>query len=139
MTPPRTGNALFNAGGVALAVFAFALFLLAARLAVRPLRRLEWNARVPFPRCLGCVVAGAGWIVLVISLYAGLLLHPPLQQLPAACLAPGVVAVSLLLERAGVNTLMYGTQVLIVGLLLDVVIYALCCYVLSLAGGLVLK
>jgi len=127
MTAPRTGSALFYGGGTALAVLAFVVFLLAARFALRPLRRFGWTAHVLPPRLPGCLLAGLVWVLAVATCStAGL----EGRMLAAASLWPGDLLVGPTASVLGVDELRYGTWLEGAILLVDVVLYGLLCYAL---------
>ncbi len=120
-----SGHAFSYVGGMALGLLAYALFLFVGGLAVRPLRRLRWLDRLLPPRWPGCIAAGAAWVVAALWFSRTLV-----GTLVIPFISPGVVAAAAPLEARGVDTLAYGTQILVVGLALDAAGYSLICYAL---------
>lgn len=128
--------ASFYAGGAAIGFLGYAFFLFAGRYTLRPLRRFGWSSFLLPPRWPGCLAAGAIWVAFMLRLATGVPTPAIIGTSAAGSLAPLVLAVSVPLERAGIDGLEYGTQILIAGLALNVAAYSFICYGLCrLASG----
>lgn len=110
-------------------LLAYAAYVVAAGRLLAPLRRWAALRAWLVPGRRACALAGASWVVAVLLLYRAVLGSSASPHL-AARIAPGGLALAIPLRMSGVDTLAYGTQIVIGGVVLDVALYALVCYVL---------